>query len=81
MLYKQKLQDYELSYFYGLVNRHRFYSYDASSSVSKTQKFVYMKNLMPDNEEIYKWYMKGSTNEEEDNNLIEAFRMAMINYN
>ncbi|MBR3049103.1 MAG: InlB B-repeat-containing protein [Bacilli bacterium] len=78
---EQRLQDYELSFFFGLVNRHRFYSYDAASSVSKDQKFVYMRNIMSTNQEIYEWYMLGSTNQQEDNDLIDAFRTKMINYN
>ena len=78
---EQRLQDYELSFFFGLVNRHRFYSYDSSSSVSTDQKFVYMRNIMSTNQEIYDWYMLGSTNQQEDNDLIDAFRTKMINYN
>ena len=78
---EERLEDYELSYFYGLVNRHRFYSYDASSSVSKTQKFVYMYNFMQTNNDIYDWYMLGSTDTVADQKLISDFRKAMIDYN
>jgi protein tyrosine phosphatase len=49
---EQMLEDYELSYFFGLVNRHRFYAEDPNSSVSKTQKFVYMYDIMSDHNEV-----------------------------
>ena len=78
---EQRLQDYELSFFFGLVNRHRFYSYDASSSVSKTEKFVYMYDIMSNANEVYQWFMLGSTDPDADNALIDAFRTKMINYN
>ena len=75
------LRDYELSYFFGLVNRHRFYSYDASSSVSKTQKFVYMYDIMPNAQKVYEWFMLGSNDPDADNALINAFRSKMIQSN
>ena len=78
---EERLQDYELTFFSGLINRHRYYSYDATSSVSKTEKFVYMYNFMKNNQEIYDWYMLGSTDVDEDNELINNFRTAMINSN
>lgn len=80
---EQMLEDYELSYFFGLVNRHRFYREDPKSSVSKTQKFYYMYELMPDSEGVYDWFMLGSTDETRaaDIKLINDFRTAMINYN
>ncbi len=80
---EEMLEDYELSYFFGLVNRHRYYSEDPKSSVSKTEKFVYMYNLMPDSEGVYDWFMLGSTEETRaaDIKLINDFRAAMINYN
>ena len=53
---EDKLEDYDMTVFSGLVNRHRFYSYDASSSVSKTEKFMYMYDFMEDNGEILTWY-------------------------
>ena len=75
------LEDYELSYFYGLVNRHRYYAEDPKSSVSKTQKFVYMYNLMPNSQGVYEWFMKGTTNKAADDLLIAQFKQAMIKYN
>ena len=76
---EQRLQDYELTHFFGLINRHRYYSYDATSSVSKTEKFVYMYNFLTTYQDIYNWYMSGSTNTTADNQLIAQFRTAMIN--
>ena len=78
---EEMLEDYELSYFYGLNNRHRFYAEDPKSSVSKTEKFVYMYNLMEDSEGVYNWFMLGSTDVNADNALINNFRNAIINYN
>ena len=75
---EQMLEDYELSYFFGLVNRHRFYAEDPNSSVSKTQKFVYMYDIMSDHNEVYEWFMLGSTDEEADKELIRQFREAMV---
>ena len=77
---EERLQDYELTVFSGLINRHRYYATDPTSSVSKTEKFVYMYNFMASNEDIYNWYMLGSTDEEADNQLIQNFRTAMIDY-
>ena len=75
---EERLQDYEMTFFFGLINRHRFYSYDATSSVSKTEKFVYMYNFMQTSADIYNWFMEGSTDVNADNQLIADFRTAMI---
>ena len=76
---EDRLQDYELSYFYGLLNRHRFYNYQAGSSI--THRFDYMHNLYPSNDDIYDWFMEGSTNVDDDKKLINDFRNSMINWN
>jgi hypothetical protein len=73
---EDRLQDYELSYFYGVLNRHRFYSYQPGSSI--THRFDYMHNLYPTNSDIYDWFMLGSTDQEADATLINQFRSAMI---
>ena len=73
---EDRLQDYELSYFYGVLNRHRFYSYQPGSSI--THRFDYMHNLYPTNSDIYDWFMLGSTDQEADAALINQFRSAMI---
>ena len=78
---EEMLEDYELSFFFGLVNRTRFYATDPSSSVSKTEKFVYMYDRMKNSQEVYDWFMLGSTNVDEDNELINNFRLKMIDTN
>ena len=77
---EDRLQDYELSYFYGLLNRHRFYSYQPGSSI--THRFVYMHDLYPTNEDIYNYYMSGSTDatRDADAQRVIDFRNVMINY-
>lgn len=78
---EERLQDYELSYFYGLLNRHRFYSYQPGSSI--THRFTYMHDLYPTNESIYNFYMSGAIDSSRDADIqrITDFRNAMINYN
>ncbi len=78
---EDRLRDYELSFFSGLVNRHRFYNYDANSSVSKDQKFVYMYDLYDTNTKIYNWFIDGAADQTErdsDIALINSFRTKMI---
>ena len=75
---EDRLQDYEASFFFGLINRHRYYATDPSSSVSKTEKFVYMYNFLTTAQDIYDWYMAGSTDTTSDIQLINNFRLAMI---
>lgn len=76
---EERLQDYELSYFYGLLNRHRFYSNQPGSSITK--RFTYMHDLYPTNTSIYNYFMQGSTNTVNDAKLVQDFRNAMINSN
>jgi hypothetical protein len=40
-----------------------------------------MHNTYDTNEKIYNWFMQGSTDQEADQQLINNFRQAMINYN
>ncbi len=75
---EERLQDYEMTFFFGLINRHRYFSTDPTSSVSKTEKFVYMHNFMVTANDIYNWFMEGSTDVDADNQLIANFRTAMI---
>ncbi|MBR6073186.1 MAG: InlB B-repeat-containing protein [Bacilli bacterium] len=75
------LEDYELSYFFGLVNRHRYYATDPNSSVSKDQKFVYMYNSINDDGGVYSWFVQDCQTQQERQNLddlIQAFRDYMI---
>ena len=79
---EERIEDYELSFFYGLVRVHRYHNEKPGSSVGTgKERFVYMHNFMPTNEDIYDWYMKGSTNTAEDIALINQFRQVMINSN
>jgi hypothetical protein len=79
---EDRIQDYELSFFYGLVRIHRYHNEKPGSSVGTgKERFVYMHNLMPTNSDIYNWYMAGSTDSDADNALINAFRAAMIESN
>ena len=78
---EDRVQDYELSFFYGVVKIHRYHDEKPGSSVGTgKERFVYMHNFMPTNDKIYEWYMAGTTEEERQNdiNLINAFRTAMI---
>ena len=79
---EDRIEDYELSFFYGLVRVHRYHNEKPGSSVGTgKERFVYMHNFMPTNEDIYDWYMKGSTNTAEDIALINQFKAAMIESN
>ena len=79
---EDRIEDYELSFFYGLVRIHRYHNEKPGSNVGTgKERFVYMHNLMPTNSDIYDWYMAGSTDPDADNALINAFRAAMIESN
>ena len=76
---EDRVRDFELSFFYGLVRIHRYHNEKPGSSVGTgKERFVYMHNFMPTNQDILNWYMAGSTNVDADNALIEAFRAEMI---
>ena len=78
---EEMLEDYELSYFFGLVNRHRYYATDPNSSVSKDQKFVYMYNSINADGGVYDWFMQDYQTPETRqpiDDLITAFRNKMI---
>jgi len=77
---EDRVQDYELSYFYGLLNRHRFYSEQPGSSI--THRFVYMYNLYPDNDDIYDYYVTDSdpTVQAANEQRVQDFRDAVITY-
>ena len=75
------IEDYELSYFSGLLNRNRFHDHLDGSSINP--RFTTMANTYDTNEKIYNWYMYGLSDEEieVEDQLIQAFRDAMIDYN
>ena len=78
---EDKLEDYELSYFFGLLNRTRFHDELSTSEINP--RFTSMYKTYDTNEKIYDFYMYGLTDEQiaEENVLIEQFRDAMIDYN
>jgi hypothetical protein len=78
---EERLEDYELSYFYGMLNRTRFHDNLSSSSINP--RFTSMYKTYDTNDKIYDWYMYGLTNEQKASEkvLIEQFRDAMIDYN
>ena len=76
---EDRIQDYELSFFYGLVRIHRYHNMKPGSSVGTgAERFTYMHDFMDTNSKIYAWYMYGSDDPDYDNALIEAFRNEMI---
>ena len=79
---EDRIQDYELTFFSGLIRVHRYHDYKPGSSVGTGyERFVYMHNFMPTNQDIYNWYMSGTDNQSTDETLISNFRSAMINSN
>ena len=75
---EDRVEDYELSYFYGLLNRHRFYSYQQGSDI--THRFVYMYNLYQTNTDIYNYYTVNGTDAAAVQR-VQDFRDAVITYN
>ncbi|MBQ9019119.1 MAG: InlB B-repeat-containing protein [Bacilli bacterium] len=70
---EDRVEDYELSYFYGLLNRHRFYRTQPNSSI--THRFEYMYQTYQTNEDIYNYYTNNGTEHVEQ---VEAFRNEVI---
>ena len=78
---KDRYEDYELTYLSGLTDRTRYYKEKPNGSENPTKQFVYMMGYVLTNQDIYDWYMAGTTDEDADKALIQDFRDAMINYN
>ena len=78
---EDRVQDYELSYFYGLLNRHRFHDYLDGSSINP--RFTTMHNTYDTNAKIYAWFTYGmnETQKQEADDLINDFKTAMVKYN
>ena len=74
--HEDKLRDYELSYFYGLLNRHRFHDHLDGSAINP--RFTTMANTYNTNQKIYTWFMSGSSDITGDQDIIEDFRESMI---
>ena len=79
---EDRVEDYELTYFSGLLNRHRFHD-NLVSGANINPRFLSMYKTYDTNEKIYNLYMTGLTDEQiaSEKVLIEQFRDAMINYN
>ena len=80
---EDRLRDYEISYFYGLTSRTRFHDYIATSQINP--RFESMYKSYPTNQDIYNYYTyeryEPTGNELDDDQLLTAFRNAMINKN
>ena len=74
---EDKLEDYELSYFTGLLNRTRFHDNLSGSNINP--RFTTMANTYDTNEKIYNWYINDPENQASDIQLVKDFRNAMIN--
>jgi len=79
---EERYKDYEITYYYGFTDRTRFYKEKLGDNPEypADKKFKYLREIMTVNgkEDVYTWYMKGSTDVDADNALIEAFKDKMI---
>ena len=77
---EERYRDYELTMFYGFRDRTRFYSIKPGGEAPNDKKFKYLREIMTveGKEDVYAWYMKGSTDVNADNTLIQAFKDKMI---
>jgi hypothetical protein len=75
---EDRVEDYELTYFFGLTNRTRYHDYLSGSDINP--RFTFMHVTYPSNQDIYNWFVDGDTSAElaADNALITSFRNAMI---
>ena len=76
---EDRLEDYELSYFYGLLNRNRLHDNLSGSSINPRFKSMYDK--YDTNEKIYKWFiapLKTQKEIDEADKLIKEFKKAMV---
>ena len=79
---EDRYRDYEMSVFFGLDERTRFY-YNKGSN---TTKFVYMKQAMRNasqngTEDVIAWFLQGSSNQAQDMATIQTFRSIMVDVN
>ena len=70
-----RYEEYELTHLSGQWDRTRYYKQKSSSN---NLKFVFMMGFVETTQDIYDWYMAGSTNTTADDLLIQQFRNAMI---
>ena len=85
---EERYRDYEMSVFFGIDERTRFYL-KKSDSGSGLKKFVYMKNAMKASnqqgkEDVLSWFLQANegdaTKDAADMTRINNFRTAMIDY-
>ena len=74
---EDRLEDYELTYFYGMTNRTRYHDYLSGSSINP--RFTSMYKSYPTYQDIYNFYKFEP--ESDDDTLLADFRDAMINFN
>ena len=77
---EDRIEDYELTYFYGMTNRTRYHDHLSGSDINP--RFTFMHVTYPSNSNIYSWFISGDSAAEliADKDLIDDFRDAMINY-
>jgi len=85
--YENRAEDFELSTFWGMVPRNRYFSIEDGSNRNDPYKWVYMVNNLDTNDdgenspqEIYNWFTDSGASTS-DVTLVNQFRTAMINYN
>lgn len=74
---EDRLEDYELTYFYGMTNRTRYHDYLSGSSINP--RFTSMYKSYPTYQDIYDFYKFEP--ESDDDTLLAEFRQAMIDFN
>ena len=78
---EDRLEDYELSYFFGMTNRHRYHDHLDGSNINPRFKSMYQS--YDTYQKIYDFYTYGDTAEQKaaDDQLLADFRAAMIDSN
>ena len=79
---EERYRDYELTVFFGLRERTRFYLNKSDNYV----KFQHLKQAIRDagdgvHEDVIAWYLKGSSNPTADSELIDQFRSILVETN
>ena len=78
---EDRLEDYELSYYFGMTNRDRYHDNLQNSSINP--RFTTMYNTYNTNAKIYEWFMNENPNitqaeKDADEILLSRFRQKMI---
>ena len=77
---ENKTEDYELTTFFGIVPRNRYFSIEDASNRNDKFKWTYLISILPDNQSIYNWFTSNGTDTSKVE-LVASFREAMISYN